>query len=801
MSPFPHSTVRSFPAPLRYIALLASAATLSCGPSRQTTKTPAPGEPHSSSIESQQGQSAHAVTPEAKLQQSPMAQTQHTSPKARPTARQNLARPTHEGTSAQRPIQAAPPRPLPNLSPAQVAQALARLRNGSSQVHATVPSYRIARGLRNVTNRADFAKELSRPQKRLLASQGFLAVRSSKFSQLYEIYEANDYGRPHRYPSFITTDTALHAYHLLFDSALAEVETHGLFRQAVEMSRALVRWSLAQASKAHHPMVRRALTRNAAFFAVADQLLTGRKAPAGLQTLVQHDIARIMLHSGTEVSAVVGTKVDFTMFIPRGHYTKSTKLKRYFRALMWYGLASMPLSLTGKNATLATIQALLMTRGLKQARAGKHSALDLWSAIYDVTRKFVGPADDLTPLDYRRVMDPIWPADAAPDSFADQGKLAAFVKAASSLPQPRIRQFFRDRPQSEQGRKFRLMGQRFVYDSRIMQKLVLPQVPGRPFPSALDVPAAFGFHRAEVRALRTMSARLRPSYRKALAQIRKETAQLGPEEWHSNLYFELLHTLAATLMDVPAGYPPFMRHPNWKDRILLSFMGPWTELRHDTILYAKPSGAECGGDDEELALPKGYVEPNMELWTRLGRLARTTNTVLRPYRMRGQVGEIRRGFRILAKWADFCAAISRKELTGGQITKQEYEKMTLFGGDMADLHRASVTQGDFNMLTQKEYHMALVADVHSSSGTVLEEAVGGPAILYVIVPLGRTLQIARGAIFTHYQFTRPASKRMTDDQWKSQVIRGKLPHTWPWLKSLMTRQPKRSKVVSRVPEC
>ncbi len=155
----------------------------------------------------------------------------------------------------------------------------------------------------------------------------------------------------------------------------------------------------------------------------------------------------------------------------------------------------------------------------------------------------------------------------------------------------------------------------------------------------------------------------------------------------------------------------------------------------------------------------------------------------------------------LREWTDFCATISKKELTGGRITQDEYEKMTRFGGAMEGLHATSVTKGDFGMLTQKERHMALVADVHSSEGTVLEEGVGAPAILYVVVPLGRKLQIARGAVFTHYEFTQPASRRMTDETWKTRVLQGKLPAPWTWLKSLMTNIPKTTKVASRLPEC
>ena len=47
------------------------------------------------------------------------------------------------------------------------------------------------------------------------------------------------------------------------------------------------------------------------------------------------------------------------------------------------------------------------------------------------------------------------------------------------------------------------------------------------------------------------------------------------------------------------GYPSFMRNEAWTDKSLNTSLGSWAELRHDTILYAKQSGIECGGDGDE----------------------------------------------------------------------------------------------------------------------------------------------------------------------------------------------------------
>src|SRR5262249_59276768 len=71
----------------------------------------------------------------------------------------------------------------------------------------------------------------------------------------------------------------------------------------------------------------------------------------------------------------------------------------------------------------------------------------------------------------------------------------------------------------------------------------------------------------------------------------------------------------ALLEPAPAGYPSFMRNAAWTDKNLSTALGSWAELKHDTVLYGKQSGAECGGGD--VPVVRGYVEPNVELYARL----------------------------------------------------------------------------------------------------------------------------------------------------------------------------------------
>ena len=42
-------------------------------------------------------------------------------------------------------------------------------------------------------------------------------------------------------------------------------------------------------------------------------------------------------HAGFAESPIFGITEDYSQYVPRGHYTRSEALEKYFKAMMWYG--------------------------------------------------------------------------------------------------------------------------------------------------------------------------------------------------------------------------------------------------------------------------------------------------------------------------------------------------------------------------------------------------------------------------------------------------------------------------------
>ncbi len=654
----------------------------------------------------------------------------------------------------------------------------AAMAKADAALKPAIAAYTVKPGLSNVSNLKIFKKSLEPAMVSLIAKNGFV-VTPTDYTQLYYVYENNEYQRP-KFGSFITTDSMLHTYHVFYDYSLRVVESEKLFAVAVSLTDAMIKASQKDYASASDPFVKDAARKNLGFFCVAKQLLDGTPPPASVKSIVAADLAQISKHEKREVSAVLGYKMDFSQFVPRGHYTRTEKLKKYFKAMMWYGLSPFPLPIE-KIGPKPTLQAILITLNLRSTQPNGQPLIKLWDTIYGPTVFYVGKADDFTAYQYSKIAAQIYGAKPSQSALADKGKLQKFIAEARKLPQPRIMNTGSDDPLVATGPQFRFMGQRFIPDSRVLQEMVHPAVYMRGVPTGLDVLSALDSDRA-LAILRTApyNADQYRGFESQMAKMRNELAQTKFSTWQSNLYWGWIWSLKSIITPAPKGYPSFMRSPAWLDKSLFTALGSWTELRHDTILYAKQSEAECGGDGEVPALPKGYVEPNLEFWTRLGWLNQTTKTGLAS---RGLLTpELADKFSKIGDWLDFCRKITIKELTNKKVTQQEYQQICMYGAELESL-TLSIAGGSVMSETDKD--MALVADVHTDHGRgkVLEEGTGRAAAIWVVVPIQGKLYLTRGAVYTQYEFLHPISDRLTDEKWQKLLKTGHEPERAPWIKS------------------
>jgi hypothetical protein len=633
------------------------------------------------------------------------------------------------------------------------------------------------------------------PEQRARVAQNGFAVSPGQAKEFYELYERARYDY---IPIFVTSDSLLHVYHLLFDKTLRRAETDSFIPMLARLDWELLRSSAEQYEALKGTPWAEAARRNAAYFAVAVKILTPEWAvPEGLRDLAEPDLASIAAHNAIGPSAIFpGYRdgEDWSQYVPRGHYTKSDALKRYFVAMMWHGRMTFR-----AGDPTETQQAALLTLALRQTSVDGHPAEAVWSGIYEPTVFFVGRSDDLSPHEYDGALASAYGQVETARDLLDEGKFARFQAAVGELRAPQILGMVvsQGEPNLDQATKgLRFMGQRFVPDAFVFRQLISENVPRRPLPKALDFFAALGSERALAHLASSGDTGL-TNYQQNMTKLRAQFAGYDEQTWTQNLYWSWIYSLRPLLEGPGDGQPQFMRSDAWIDKQLTTALGSWTELKRDTILYAKQVYAEMGAGPlppPSPEPPKGYVEPVPLLYARVAALTQMT---IEGLESRGLLGEDdKRALAAMASIAAQLQAMAEKQLRGEPLTSEEYEFIRFYGGEIEKLTFAaddeSVYAGEGRDLPPaggEPLQAAVVADVATDpGGQVLEEGVGRIFEIYVVAPIEGRLVLTKGGVFSHYEFAQPLSDRLTDEAWRQRLDAGQAPPLAPWTSSYLVSQ-------------
>lgn len=648
---------------------------------------------------------------------------------------------------------------------------------------ARVKPYTVSPALREVANLRPFTRSvpLSVTERQMLA-QNLFAVSPTDAKQLFHIYEDNDYKD---LPSFVTTDAVLHLYHIFYDFTLRSVEEQTLTPAVRRLTEGMLAESVRTWKEVSDPALKSAALKNTAYFAVALKLLDPQaKVPEEAREIVMTELELIKAHEGFKRGAIFPYVVDYSQFVPRGHYTRSETLQRYFGTMMWYGLTPFALRTEKGLAEEPVRQSLLLVRSLYRANLANE-----WATVYEPTSFYVGASDDITPAEWKAAMEQVFGREMNVADFADAQKFSSFVEAAGRLRPARIQTQTLIRPNQpnvpDPSIQLRFMGQRYIPDSEIMQRLSKPIE--RVFPSGLDIMGVLGSLRAR-EILDANPALYNPKnwggYQAERQKLVEEFAALKEPTWTSNLYWSWLYVLRALLEPAPEGYPSFMRNSAWTDKSLHTALASWAELRHDTILYGKQSGAEQGDGDEPAAF-KGYVEPNVLFWTRLLSLTRQSREGLEKRNLLPD--NLKDKFEQFEELLVTMNSISQKELRNERLTDDEYETVRHIGGTLEYMTLSVMTGSPdtWEMVNETDKDMSVIADVHTGGTEVLEEGVGHAYQILVIVPVEGRLVLTRGAGMSYYEFVHPISDRLTDEKWQAAINKGLAPKPPVWTKTFL----------------
>ena len=652
-------------------------------------------------------------------------------------------------------------------------------------------------------NEIDEYLKLTSDEKNYLESHNFVFV--SEPPKQYKTFEMAYNDLHDEYvPILITSDSILHTYHVFFDDTLRMIEEIYLYNDTINLSRAMFESAYIRYNETTNSYLKELARRNLAFFSVALELLNPDFIlPEVISSDVNAEIELINNHNKIECSPVYddtgsifhpdAIAEDYTQYKPRGHYTHSVTLKRYFKTMMWYG--RIPFYLRIDNMTIC---AIMIVEDMQSA-SFNGKAIEHWDKIYSVTERFVGESEDLTHANYWGIIESIYGTEIDENELLNPIQLNEFKTKASTLKKPVILSaFVYEDNFDDMGvytQAYRFMGQRYIPDSYIFTNLVsnlknklnytggskkpftYVNVNGeyRGFPRGLDAMAVLGNKAAE-KAIKKEGDDQYEDYLKVRGELKAEFDQLTEDNWTSNMYMGWLYSLKSLNNEFKdEKYPSFMRDSKWPYVKLNTNLASWAELRHDTILYAKQSysGLQAGGGFTQEPKEEGYVEPVVVLYDRLIDLTTMTKNMLKAEQVLNNERE--EDLDMFIDMIKNLKKISNKELDGKSLNEADYDYIKTFGEKLERITGRADSKG-------KE--TTIIADVHTevNTGKCLEEGVG--YIDYVVVKVKRpdgTWAAMCGPVFSYYEFKHPMEKRLTDEEWKDLLKSSNAPKQTVWV--------------------
>ncbi len=620
------------------------------------------------------------------------------------------------------------------------------------------------RSLEGVQIAPDVAVALEDPDvSSALERLGFVVVPSD-LRLFHQAYDGAAYGG---WPVFVTTDAAYHVWHLVFDKLLRSLEQEVLLPKLEELVSGLLAGAREQAGELSGSPLEASANRVEQLFQVAATLL-GLDAGA-LAPEARAELSLIEAHAEVAESPILGSRIDYSLFTPRGHYTRNKDLTRFFLAMSVLGQSAFCLPGTFECSGVDPLRT-----GILAARVltGGDGLPELWRSIYEPTAFLVGMADDYTPFEVAQAAE----EEAAgglsdPEAFSDD---AAVTKVAGELAAARPVQIDPEKA------SVRLMGVRFVIDSYVLDQLIAPNVgtPDEPrlIPSPLDLAAAFGSEFAyDVQDEAGETAY--ENYDAKLREMRTAVADRPAQDWGGTVYDAWLHALEPMWLPHGEAFPDFMRTPEWTAKDHQSGFGSYAELKHDTILFAKQAVAE-GGDLLPEEAPRNWVEPDPVAF---GRLDAALRLMWQGLEDRGLL--TREQARLLHDadgLFEFLGRIAVDELAGEPISDRDNERLRFIGRWLEGLYwrTADVVSGG---LSAADQDAAIVADIARGGSDVVEVGTGRIDRIYVLVRDDEgVFQVAVGGVYSYYEFLQPASERLTDEAWRVMLDEGNAPGRPAW---------------------
>ena len=593
------------------------------------------------------------------------------------------------------------------------------------------------------------AFSLEKPEKRMFSLS--ITDETSFFNYYYNIFNEQE-------NILLTKDFMFHAEHLLLDYSLAYSEEKYLYNMLDSLLDIMIEQTRTSLSQVKSGNLNESYQIALAYLSVSKKCLFEDYSPdISIKERVISELQLIERAEGFTESNIFHKKEDYSQYKPRGHYTRSEMLKRYFKSMMYLMRMRFSIELRNEKDPQTELRAaLIVGNSLRNSK----TAMNLYKKMNEVISVLLPQEDDLR---ITELYDSIG-GTFSNFELSDEKKMNFARDMAVKLSDSKIISDYKE-DNEDKVIVIGFMAQRYIFDSEVFQNLVYDKVTyykgkGNPFtlhsgvramPRGLDLMYVLG----SGIAFQILSDEGDVQYKQYLENASKMIDE-GKNLKKNSFYNRMLFQYQTVINEKKESSPSFMLSENYQYKELSTVLASWTSLRHDVILYAKQSYTV----KVTSVLPKQkemtriisepyrnlYASMNIDVQFLMDKLFDLLNDSL--------------FLRIKDNFASLCLIY---ENVSSETFKGDYYT------DIQSVKNAFRTMDNtlkllLGRMKEKDDNIMIVSDVHtdSNSENVLQEAIG-PILTMTVQYNG--FEFAGGAM-SYFEFKKPMSERMTDEEWR-----------------------------------
>ncbi|HEX2734223.1 MAG TPA: DUF3160 domain-containing protein [Polyangiaceae bacterium] len=589
-------------------------------------------------------------------------------------------------------------------------------------------------------------------------------------------------------PVYISADTILEAVHSSYDGLLLLTESNVLIAKVTSVLEQL-----------HTALASHADAAGAAdldvYLAVARSLLGGSLvAPVagGDKKQIDELVAAANAANGQQSIELFGVErdEDMSQFTPRGHYADDETMQRYFRAMMWLGRIDFRLIETQSDGS-TVLRRPQVDAALLLGQLQNESVTRAWTQVDHALSVFVGERDYMALPELDQLATDLG-GYAATGSATDAAIEKAIIDGGYGMQRIASHIMVNDGATKTLplNRSFALFGQRYVLDSHVFSQVVYDRTSDmRLMPNPLDVAYAALGNDSALPLLKSELEAYPQDYPGMLEGARVLSDAHADDYWTSSLYTSWLSSLRALSpkaaeqsKPADAGLPQVAATEAWGRRILNTQLGSWSELRHDTLLYAKQSytgSLSC-------EFPDAYVDPYPDFYANLVQLAQLGRALSDELSkdVPAYAESAGKYFENLEKNMTLLQGMAQNERDGVAFTD---EQMAFINNAVrVELQSVGCTSeevpdgwlSDLYLIAKKSIEFdPTIADVHTQPtdaggnpvGNVLHVGTSYPRMLVTTVDTCKGPRAYVGVAFAYHEITTSNFERLTDEAWAKQL--------------------------------